>query len=111
MKKIQKLQLVILLLFSLLMLIPVSPAIELTPPRDSGIFLYAGSQFLEGHALYSGIWDHKLLLFLLLCVRSIIFQIIFLGCLDTGAYFSDPYYQFGISHHQKWIQWSGLFLG
>ncbi len=41
------------------MLSVVSPAVQGTPGRDSGIYLYTGWQMLEGKGLYSEVWDHK----------------------------------------------------
>ena len=41
------------------MLSVVSPAVQMTPGRDSGIYLYTGWRMLEGDSLYSGVWDHK----------------------------------------------------
>ena len=40
-------------------LVVVSPAVQGTPGRDSGIYLYTGWQMLEGKSLYSEVWDHK----------------------------------------------------
>ena len=40
-------------------LVVVSPAVQGTPGRDSGIYLYTGWRMLEGDSLYSGVWDHK----------------------------------------------------
>ena len=40
-------------------LIVVSPMVQMTPGRDSGIYLYTGWQMLEGKSLYSEVWDHK----------------------------------------------------
>ncbi len=42
-----------------LVLVPLSPAIQHTPTRDSGIFLYVSSRLLDGDALYRQVWDHK----------------------------------------------------
>ncbi len=57
----KKLVLVTLLLVVLVMavMVPVSPAIEHTPGRDAGVFLYVGSQILEGKVPYRDVWDHK----------------------------------------------------
>jgi 4-amino-4-deoxy-L-arabinose transferase-like glycosyltransferase len=51
--------LISLFLLSILTLLPVSPIIQHTPPRDSGIFLYVGSRLLKGDVLYRDVWDHK----------------------------------------------------
>ncbi len=40
-------------------LVVVSPAVQGTPGRDSGIYLYTGWRMLEGDNLYSEVWDHK----------------------------------------------------
>jgi hypothetical protein len=40
-------------------LVVVSPAVQGTPGRDSGIYLYTGWRMLEGDSLYSEVWDHK----------------------------------------------------
>jgi hypothetical protein len=37
----------------------VSPAVQMTPGRDSGIYLYTGWQINQGKILYSEVWDHK----------------------------------------------------
>ncbi|MCD4672599.1 MAG: hypothetical protein K8R77_08045 [Anaerolineaceae bacterium] len=50
--------LVILVLVGLTLSV-VSPAVQMTPGRDSGIYLYTGWQMLEGKTLYSEVWDHK----------------------------------------------------
>ena len=42
-----------------ILFLPVSPMLQKTPPRDSGIFLYVASEMLEGKVLYQQIWDHK----------------------------------------------------
>jgi 4-amino-4-deoxy-L-arabinose transferase-like glycosyltransferase len=49
----------LLIIFSILALLPASPVIQSTPPRDSGIFLYVGSRLLKGDLLYKAIWDDK----------------------------------------------------
>ena len=51
--------LLVLLLLVGLTLSAVSPAVQGTPGRDSGIYLYTGWQLLEGKSLYSDVWDHK----------------------------------------------------
>jgi 4-amino-4-deoxy-L-arabinose transferase-like glycosyltransferase len=48
-----------LLLFVGLVLLPNSPLLGNLPNRDSGVFLYAGSQILEGKIPYHDFWDHK----------------------------------------------------
>jgi hypothetical protein len=47
--------------FSLLLaVLTVAPNLtSVTPGRDSGVFLYVGSQILEGEAPYLEVWDHK----------------------------------------------------
>jgi len=42
-----------------MVLVVVSPAVQGTPGRDSGIYLYTGWRMLEGDSLYSEVWDHK----------------------------------------------------
>ncbi len=49
----------ILLILSLFVLLPQSPLFTSVPNRDSGVFLYAGSQILQGKILYRDLWDHK----------------------------------------------------
>lgn len=49
----------LLLVMAALVLAPLSPAIQRTPTRDSGIFLYVSSRLLDGDALYRQVWDHK----------------------------------------------------
>ena len=56
--KIIMLALVTLIVTGLVLSV-VSPAVQMTPGRDSGIFLYSGWQMLEGKTLYSEVWDHK----------------------------------------------------
>jgi hypothetical protein len=46
-------------LMAALVLLPLSPAVQRFPFRDSGVFLYAGWRLGEGEAPYSGVWDHK----------------------------------------------------
>ena len=38
---------------------PVSPALQLIPHRDSGVFLYIGKGILDGKIPYLDFWDHK----------------------------------------------------
>lgn len=40
-------------------LLPFSPANLPVPFKDSGVFLYAGSQILRGYVPYRYVWDHK----------------------------------------------------
>lgn len=40
-------------------LVTTSPLFQPVPGRDSGAFLYAGFQLLDGQALYRDFWDHK----------------------------------------------------
>ncbi len=47
------------LVLSLFVLLPNSPVFTRVPSRDSGVFLYSGSQILQGKILYSDLWDHK----------------------------------------------------
>lgn len=49
----------LLLVLVMLTLSAVSPAVQMTPGRDSGIYLYTGWQMLEGRTLYREVWDHK----------------------------------------------------
>lgn len=46
-------------IFAVVVCLPASPAYPLNPQRDSGLFLYFGSQILEGDILYRDLWDHK----------------------------------------------------
>ncbi|MEA4907850.1 MAG: glycosyltransferase family 39 protein [Anaerolineaceae bacterium] len=55
---------------------PLSPAIQQTPTRDSGIFLYVSSRLLSGDTLYTQIWDHK---------PPVVFLINALGLAGTGG--------------------------
>ncbi len=50
---------ILLLVLSIVPLLPVSPLIQNTPPRDSGFFLYAGARLLKGDLLYKNVWDDK----------------------------------------------------
>jgi len=56
-------------------LIPISPYIQKEPGRDSGVFLYAGQQILQGDIPYRDYWDHK---------PPLIFYINALGLLGDG---------------------------
>lgn len=47
------------LLFSAILLAPFAPPLQPLPRRDSGVFLYAGWQILQGRIPYLQIWDHK----------------------------------------------------
>ncbi len=40
-------------------LMPLSPAVQRFPFRDSGVFLYAGWRLREGEVPYADVWDHK----------------------------------------------------
>jgi len=40
-------------------MIPVSPALQPIPHRDSGVFLYIGKGILQGEVPYLDFWDHK----------------------------------------------------
>ena len=40
-------------------LIPNTPLFLEIPGRDSGVFLYVGSQILDGKIPYNDVWDHK----------------------------------------------------
>lgn len=42
-----------------LTLLSISPLYEIVPHRDSGIFLFIGSQLLKGKVLYQQTWDNK----------------------------------------------------
>jgi hypothetical protein len=42
-----------------LVLLTLSPLYEVVPHRDSGIFLFIGSQLLKGKLLYQQTWDNK----------------------------------------------------
>ncbi len=48
-----------LFVLAIVALLPASPLIQHTPPRDSGIFLYISSRLLKGDVLYQTIWDDK----------------------------------------------------
>lgn len=47
------------LLLALFVELPVLPAIQQTPEKNSGMFLYVGQQMMEGKTLYKEVWDHK----------------------------------------------------
>lgn len=49
----------ILFLCVVLMLLPSSPFISKVPGQDSGVFLYAGQEILNGYIPYRDFWDHK----------------------------------------------------
>ncbi len=49
----------ILFLLCFIVLVPVSPALQPIPHRDSGVFLYIGQGVLEGKIPYLDFWDHK----------------------------------------------------
>ncbi|MBI5965621.1 MAG: glycosyltransferase family 39 protein [Chloroflexi bacterium] len=49
----------ILFLLCFIVLVPVSPALQPIPHRDSGVFLYIGKGVLEGKIPYLDFWDHK----------------------------------------------------
>jgi 4-amino-4-deoxy-L-arabinose transferase-like glycosyltransferase len=57
----KKLLLAALLLAALtaVVMAPVSPAVQRIPGRDAGVFLYVGSQILDGKVPYLQVWDHK----------------------------------------------------
>ena len=57
-RKVLWIALFFLVLVAVLFL-PVSPLLQRTPPRDSGIFLYTSSEMLDGKLLYQEVWDHK----------------------------------------------------
>lgn len=59
MKYIKYWLIIFLLLLSILSLLPASPVIQKTPPRDSGFFFYVGSRLLKGDLLYKNVWDDK----------------------------------------------------
>lgn len=42
-----------------LALTPLSPLYTYNPSRDSGVFLYAGQQIVDGRVAYREVWDHK----------------------------------------------------
>ncbi|MCC6148378.1 MAG: glycosyltransferase family 39 protein [Anaerolineaceae bacterium] len=44
---------------TLLVMLPILPAIQHTPEKNSGMFLYTSQQMLEGKLLYKEVWDHK----------------------------------------------------
>lgn len=44
---------------ALLIAITAIPTTIALPPRDGGVFLYAGRRLLAGESLYRGVWDHK----------------------------------------------------
>src|SRR5690554_3376246 len=49
----------LLLLVVVAVLLPSIPSWHKLPNRDSGVFLYAGQQILEGEIPYQDFWDHK----------------------------------------------------
>jgi hypothetical protein len=46
-------------LFAFVIVFPISPAFREVPFRDSGVFLYAGQNILDGGLPYLSVWDHK----------------------------------------------------
>ena len=50
---------IFLILLNLIVLVPVSPAFQPIPNRDSGVFLYIGKGVLLGNIPYRDFWDHK----------------------------------------------------
>jgi 4-amino-4-deoxy-L-arabinose transferase-like glycosyltransferase len=46
-------------LLEFIILFPISPSFREVPNRDSGVFLYAGQQILNGGLPYISVWDHK----------------------------------------------------
>jgi hypothetical protein len=50
---------ILLFICLLTILIPTCPYIQKEPGRDSGVFLYAGQQILNGNLPYRDFWDHK----------------------------------------------------
>ncbi|MEA4907851.1 MAG: glycosyltransferase family 39 protein [Anaerolineaceae bacterium] len=49
----------LLLLLTAVVLAPVCPAFQQIPGRDAGVFMYVGSQVLDGQVPYRDLWDHK----------------------------------------------------
>lgn len=46
-------------LFSALVLLQTSPWVTQTPGNDAGVFLYLGSEILQGKLPFVDLWDHK----------------------------------------------------
>ncbi len=57
--KIRGWELLLLFLFSLVVLLPISPLNMPSTYRDSGVFLYTGWRILNGDIPYRDVWDHK----------------------------------------------------
>jgi len=57
--KIRIFERVIIVIGILLVLLPISPLNMPLAHRDSGVFLYMGSQILRGDLPYVDVWDHK----------------------------------------------------
>jgi hypothetical protein len=53
------LEVLLVLCVVLAMLLPYSPANQVFPSRDSGVFLYTGWRILNGEIPYHDVWDHK----------------------------------------------------
>jgi len=51
--------LILLLVFFVLIVLAQANPLNILPGRDSGFFLYAGSQILKGKLLYIDVWDSK----------------------------------------------------
>jgi hypothetical protein len=49
----------LLILLTIAVLLPHSPAFVPIPNRDSGLFLYTGWRVLQGDIPYHAVWDHK----------------------------------------------------
>jgi len=55
----QYLQISFIIVVVLTIYIPIAPFKNNLPLRDSGVFLYVGSEILDGKILYRDVWDHK----------------------------------------------------
>jgi hypothetical protein len=57
--RIPSMDILLCALLAALVLLPLSPAVQRFPYRDSGVFLYAGWRLREGEVPYADVWDHK----------------------------------------------------
>ena len=47
------------LVLTMLVMLPILPAIQQNPEKNSGMFLYTAQQMVAGKMLYKEVWDHK----------------------------------------------------
>lgn len=50
---------VLLMVFIINVMLPISPLYHPIPNRDSGVFLYTGWEITQGNVPYRDVWDHK----------------------------------------------------